>query len=157
MEDKIRTYKQRLDFYYNSLIIYLLFLVFYVLIRGEFSKEKFTVIFKDPILYIVIIFILFFLFVLILNYVRAKKLVFDNGKIILKNRFGQRELTKSEIIFVKFSRERKRFKEDKSHIRIVKLKLLNRKRLLRIRLSEFNNEKDLINEFKHISKEVAAK
>jgi len=157
MEDKIRTYKQRLDFYYNSLIIYLLFLVFYVLIRGEFSKEKFTVIFKDPILYIVIIFILFFLVVLILNYVRAKKLIFDNGKIILKNRFGQRELTKSEIIFVKFSRERKRFKEDKSHIRIVKLKLLNRKRLLRIRLSEFNNEKDLINEFKHISKEVAAK
>ena len=157
MEDKIRTYKQRLDFYYNSLIIYLLFLVFYVLIRGEFSSERFILLFKDPILFIVIIFILFFLFVLATNYIRAKKLIFDNGKIILKNRFGQRELIKSDIIFVRYSRERKRFREDKSQIRTVKLKLKNRKRLLRIRLSEFNNEKELINEFRNIARELSGK
>jgi hypothetical protein len=134
-----------------------LFLVFYVLIRGEFSNEKFTFIFKDPILFIVIIFILFFLFVLAANYIRAKKLIFDNEKIILKNRFGQRELIKSDIIFVRYSRERKRFREDKSQIRIVKLKLKNRKRLLRIRLSEFNNEKELINEFRNIARELSGK
>ena len=157
MEDKIRTYKQRLDFNYNSLIIYLLFLVFYVLIRGEFSSERFILLFKDPILFIVIIFILFFLFVLATNYIRAKKLIFDNGKIILKNRFGQRELIKSDIIFVRYSRERKRFREDKSQIRTVKLKLKNRKRLLRIRLSEFNNEKELINEFRNIARELSGK
>jgi len=152
MSEPVRKYKQKLDFYYNLLIIYLVFLVFYVVIRGEFSEEKFSILIKDPILYIVLLFLLFFIMVLLGNVIRAKVLIFESDKIILKNRFGQRELDKSEIILVRFLRERKRFKEDKSPIRIVKLKLKNRKRFLRIRVSEFNNEKELINEFKNISR-----
>ena len=135
----------------------MLFLVMYVLVRGEFSNEKFSILFKDPILYIVLIFILYFLFMLIMNVLKAKVLLFNGDKIILKNRFGQRELDKSEILFVKFSRERKRNKEDKSHIRIVKLKLKDRKRMLRIRVSEFNNENELIGEFKNISRGLSKK
>jgi hypothetical protein len=96
----------------------------------------------------------FLLIALISNAIRNKTLVFTADKIILKNRFGQRELSKSEILFVRFSRERKRRSEDKSRIRIVKLRLLNRKRLLRIRLSEFNNENELINEFKTIARDI---
>jgi hypothetical protein len=152
-----RKYKSRLDFYYNSLIIYLLFFVAYVLIRGEFSNEKFVILFKDPIIYIILMFIFFFLIALISNAVKSKTLIFNGDKIVLKNRFGQRELNKSEILFVKFSRERKRRSEEKSQIRLVKLKLKNRKRQLRIRLSEFNNEKELINEFKNITKEISGR
>ena len=157
MINEERKYKSRLDFYYNSLIIYLLFFVAYVLIRGEFSNEKFVILFKDPIIYIILMFIFFFLIVLISNAVKSKTLIFNGDKIVLKNRFGQRELNKSEILFVKFSRERKRRSEEKSQIRLVKLKLKNRKRLLRIRLSEFNNEKELINEFKSITKEISGR
>lgn len=157
MINEERKYKSRLDFYYNSLIIYFIFLVLYVLIRGEFSNEKFSILFKDPIIYIILMFIFFFLIMLISNTVKARTLIFRDDKIILKNRFGQRELYKSEILFVKFSGERKRRSDEKSQIRLVKLKLINRKRLLRIRLSEYNNEKELINEFKNISKEVSGK
>ena len=157
MNNETRKYKHKLNFYYNLLIIYMLFLVMYVLVRGEFSNEKFSILFKDPILYIVLIFILYFLFMLIMNVLKAKVLLFNGDKIILKNRFGQRELDKSEILFVKFSRERKRNKEDKSHIRIVKLKLKDRKRMLRIRVSEFNNENELIGEFKNISRGLSKK
>jgi hypothetical protein len=131
--------------------------VAYVLIRGEFSNEKFVILFKDPIIYIILMFIFFFLIVLISNAVKSKTLIFNVDKIVLKNRFGQRELNKSEILFVKFSRERKRRSEEKSQIRLVKLKLKNRKRQLRIRLSEFNNEKELINEFKNITKEISGR
>ncbi|HEY5124312.1 MAG TPA: hypothetical protein VIK14_11305 [Ignavibacteria bacterium] len=157
MINEERKYKSRLDFYYNSLIIYLLFFVLYVLIRGEFSNEKFSILFKDPIIYIIMMFIFFFLIILISNAVKARTLIFKEDKIILKNRFGQRELNKSEILFVRFSGERKRRSEEKSQIRIVKLKLLNRKRLLRIRLSEYNNERELINEFRSIAKEIPGK
>ena len=157
MKAEERKYKSRLDFYYNSLIIYFIFFVAYTLIRGEFSREKFSILLNDPIIYVILIFMIFLLLVLISNAIRAKTLIFTADKIILKNRFGQRELNKSEILLVKFSRERKRRSEDKSLIRIVKLRLLNRKRLLRIRLSEFNNEKELINEFKNIAREITSK
>ncbi len=157
MTTEERKYKSRLDFYYNSLIIYFIFFVAYTLIRGEFSREKFSILLNDPIIYIIISFMVFLLLALISNAIRGKTLIFTADKIILKNRFGQRELSISEILFVRFSRERKRRSEDKSRIRIVKLRLLNRKRLLRIRLSEFNNEKELINEFKNIAREIPAK
>lgn len=147
-----RTYKYRLDFYYISLLIYLTTLILYVLVRGSFSNEKFQVVVQDPIIYIIIIFILFFTAILISNYVRARYLVFDDRKITLKNRFGQRELPYNEIVGIKFSREKKEGRLEKSNIRLVKLKLANRKRLLRIRLSDFQNETKLISEFQQIRK-----
>ncbi len=147
-----RTYKYRLDFYYISLLIYLTTLILYVLVRGSFSNEKFQVVVQDPIIYIISIFILFFTAILISNYVRARYLVFDDRKITLKNRFGQRELPYNEIVGIKFSREKKEGRLEKSNIRLVKLKLANRKRLLRIRLSDFQNETKLISEFQQIRK-----
>jgi hypothetical protein len=147
-----RTYKYRLDFYYISLLIYLTTLILYVLVRGSFSNEKFQVVVQDPIIYIISVFILFFTAILISNYVRARYLVFDDRKITLKNRFGQRELPYNEIVGIKFSREKKEGRLEKSNIRLVKLKLANRKRLLRIRLSDFQNESKLISEFQQIRK-----
>lgn len=147
-----RIYKYRLDFYYTSLLIYLVAFIAYVLLRGSFSNEKFQVVFQDPIIYIFTAFIIFFLIVLISNYVRARYLVFDERKLIIRNRFGQREIPYNEIIGIKFSREKKRNNKEKSNVRLVKLKLLNRKRLLRIRLSDFQNESKLISEFQSLKK-----
>ncbi|MBS1495005.1 MAG: hypothetical protein JST55_15955 [Bacteroidetes bacterium] len=147
-----RTYKYRLDFYYTSLLIYLFVFIAYVILKGSFSDEKFQVVIQDPIIYIFTAFIVFFLIVLISNYIRARYLIFDDRKITLKNRFGQRELPYNEIVGIKFSREKKEGRLEKSNIRLVKLKLSNRKRLLRIRLSDFQNETKLISEFQQIRK-----
>jgi len=151
MEEK-RVYKYRLDFYYKSLIVYLLFFIIYVAIKGNFFEEKFEIVFQDPIIYICLLFILFFLFVLVTNTIRAREIVFEGKKIIIKNRFGQREIMISEIVAIKFSRRKKYKREDKSQIRIAKLKLKNRKRFLRIRLNDFDDTHELMNEFRNISK-----
>ncbi|MBX7045541.1 MAG: hypothetical protein K1X86_06845 [Ignavibacteria bacterium] len=142
-----RIYKYRLDFYYISLVIYLVAFIAYVLLRGSFSNEKFQVVFQDPIIYVITAFIIFFLIVLLSNSIRARYLVFNGRKLTIKNRFGQREIPYNEIVGIKFSREKKFSNKEKSSVRLVKLKLLNRKRLLRIRLSDFHNEAKLISEF----------
>jgi hypothetical protein len=152
-----RVYKYRLDFYYISLFLYLLVFIIYVLLRGSFSNEKFQVVVQDPIIYIFTAFILFFTVVLISNYVRARYLIFDDRKITIKNRFGQREIPYNEITGIKLSREKKRDRTEKSNIRLVKLKLANRRRLLRIRLSDFQNESKLISEFQQIRKGLQTK
>ena len=149
---KERVYKYKLDFYYKSLIIYLVTLIIYILIKGRFFQERFEVVVKDPIIYLIAIFIVFFLVVLIANAVRAREIIFDESKIIFKNRFGQRQVMINEILHVRFSREKLRTKTERSDIRIVKLKLKDRKRLFRIRLNDFQDEQELINEFVKISK-----
>lgn len=151
-----RVYKYKLDFYYKSLIIYLITLIAYILIKGRFFQERFEVVVKDPIIYIIAIFILFFLVVLIANAIRAREIVFDENKIIFKNRFGQRQVLLNEILSVKFSREKRRVREERSEVRIVKLKLRNRKRLLRIRLNDFQDEKELISEFRKIERTITS-
>ena len=97
MEEK-RIYKYRLDFYYKSLIVYFLFFIVYVAIKGNFFEEKFEIVFQDPIIYICMLFILFFLFVLVINTVRAREIIFERNKLIIKNRFGQREILINEIM-----------------------------------------------------------
>jgi hypothetical protein len=151
MEEK-RIYKYRLDFYYKSLIVYFLFFIVYVAIKGNFFEEKFEIVFQDPIIYICMLFILFFLFVLVINTVRAREIIFERNKIIIKNRFGQREILINEIIAIKFSRRKQYRREDRSQVRIAKLKLKNRKRYLRIRLNDFNDTRELMHEFRNISK-----
>ena len=152
-----RTYKYKLDFYYKSLIVYMLFFIVYVIINGEFIAKNFSGLYKDPVTIICFLFILYFLFALLKNTIRAKEIIFLDDQFIIKNRFGQRDILFNDILSIRFSRERRRRYERKSDIGRVKLKLRDRKRYLRIRLSDFLEEKKLIQEFRNISKIISTK
>ena len=111
---KERIYKYKLDFYYKSLIIYLVTLIIYIIIKGRFFHASFEVVVKDPIIYIIAIFILFFLTMLLANTLRAREIIIKENLIIFRNRFGQREVENSDILGVRFSREKKRSRKDRS-------------------------------------------
>lgn len=151
MMETIKVYKYKLDFYYKSLIIYLLFLVSYTLIRGNFSQENFSIVFKDPIIYIALTFVFFAILLLLLNLITSKQLIFEKDKIVLKNRFRQKDILFSDIVYIKFSRERGKKIEGSRKIRIIKLKLKNRKRYIRIRVMDYYDERKMIGDFKKIS------
>ena len=148
-----RTYKYNLDFYYKSLLLYMIFLICYVLLKGSFGDDKFEVVLKDPLIYVVSIFILFFLVVVISAYIRRRVIVFEVDRFLIRNRFGERVILFSDIISMKFSRKRGERKY-RSSVRMVKLKLRGRKRLLRIRLGEFENDIKLYKEFHDINKKL---
>lgn len=133
-----------MDFYYQSLVIYLLFFAAYVIIRGT-TGESFKTLYNDPFFYILILFIFIFLFIVIINIIRAPKIVLKSDRIIFRNRFGEREVLFSDILNVKIGRRRKR--EEELTYRIIKLKLKNRRKLLRIRANDFERGGELINEF----------
>jgi hypothetical protein len=150
--EQIRKYKARLDYYYKLLAIYLLFLVVYSILKGSFVSGEFSLTFHDPIIYMTMLFIIIGLIAWLTALIRGKELEFLIDRFILKNRFGSREILNNDVISVKFSREKKRYKEEKSEIKRVRIKLKDRHRLLRIRVSEFYDERKLINEFKNLSK-----
>ncbi|MBM4157671.1 MAG: hypothetical protein FJ216_02685 [Ignavibacteria bacterium] len=146
-----RIYKYKLDIYYIWLVTSLLFLFVYILIRGRFFSEKFEVVFHDALIYVTLAVILYYLFLLAVNFIRARRIIFESDRIIFKNRFRERQVNFSDIIMIRYSREKKQRNEYKSHIRIVKLKLSTKKRFLRIKVSDFDNENNLLNEFKKIN------
>lgn len=149
-----RIYKYKLDFYYISLIVYTLFLLIYLLINGFLLDKQFKDLYSDPIIYVSLIFIIFFLILLIINVIRAREIVFEETKMIIRNRFGQREILFSEIENLKFSKVRRKRINGirKSEISRVKIYLTNRKRPLRIRINVFWDEKKLLNEFRQLVK-----
>src|SRR5664279_1227711 len=126
MEEKVHKY--RLDFYYQSLVIYLIFFAAYVLIRGR-VENNFKALFDDPIFYILIFFISIFLIVVIINIIRSPMIILQNDRMILKNRFGSREIMFSDIIHVRIGRRRS--PQEEGHYRIIKLKLKHRRRQFR--------------------------
>ena len=150
--EQTRKYKARLDFYYKLLEIYLLFLFVYSVIKGSFVSGEFSLTFHDPIIYMTVLFTSVAVIAWLTALVKGKEIEFFSDRFIMKKRFGSREIQNSEVLSVKFSREKKRFREEKSEIRRVRIKLKDRRRLLRIRVTEFYDEKKLINEFKNLSK-----
>ena len=152
--EQVRIYKYKLDFYYRSLIVYMMFLIVYAVMVGLLFSKQYSDLYKDPIVIISCLFILYYIIVLLTNMMRAKEMIFNDNKIMIKNRFGHREILYSDILLIRFSRERKHRYGERSESRRGKLKLKSRKRYLRIRISEFWDEKKLFNEFKNLSKEI---
>ncbi len=144
-------YKHRMDFYYQSLVIYLLFFAAYVLIKGTIG-ESFRSLYNDPIFYILILFILIFLIIVVMNIIRSPMIILKDDRIIFKNRFGEREVLLSDIINLKIGRIRKR--DEEMTYRIIKLKLKNRRKQLKIRANDFERGGELINEFLKIKQPV---
>jgi hypothetical protein len=142
-----KVHKHRMDFYYQSLVIYLLFFAAYVLVRGTVG-ESFKDLYNDPIFYILILFITIFLVIVIMNIIRAPMIILKDDRIIFKNRFGSREVMFSDIINIKIGRRRKA--DEEMTYRIIKLKLKNRRRQLRIRANDFERGNELIKEFLRI-------
>lgn len=134
-----------MDIVYQSLVIYFMFFVIYALIKGNFFEEKFELVFNDPLIFILVAFIVVFLFIMILNIIRSPKIILSDDRIIFKNRFGSREVFFNEIMNVKISRKRRRTED--GDYRTIKIKLRNRRKLLRIRANEFEKGHELIKEF----------
>jgi len=155
--EQSRIYKYKLDFYYKSLIVYMLFLIVYVTLNDVVLSKQFKELYHDPIIYISLLFIVFFLVLLIVATISAKEMIFENDRIIIKNRFGKREIIFEDILSIRFSRERKMRIDNRSNIGRVRLRLKNRQRDLRIRLSVFWDEKKLISEFRNLAKSVVSR
>ena len=136
-----------MDFYYQSLVIYLIFFVLYVILRGSL-ENNFRALFNDPIFYILVVFNVIFLVIVVINIIRSPMIILKADRIILKNRFGSREIQFSDILHVRIGR--KRSSPDDGHYRIIKLKLAHRRRQFRIRANDFERGDKLIKEFLNI-------
>ena len=147
-----RIFKYKLDFYYQQALLYLVTLVLYAGIRGTFEFERLPSMVSDPILYIIILFVIISFVVLLLNRARERKLVIAHDRIIFHNKYRDREVLISDIEWFHIGRERTVRTAGRSQMIIFKMKL--RRRLFRIRLGRYEREKELLNEMQRLGEQL---
>ena len=147
-----KVYKYKLDFYYQQSLSYLLVFLIYAGIRGSYFEDRFTLVFSDPIVYIMILFVALSLATLILNLVRNRKLIIEDDRIIFHSRHRDREIKLSDIEWMHIGREM--LVQTAGRFQLVVFKMKARRRLFRIRVGRYERDRELVAEMERIAERV---
>lgn len=148
--DAVYTYK--LDFYYQQTLIYLATLILYVVIKGTIVEDQFTVIYRDPLIYIIALFVLFSAIVLLLNRIRDRKLIVRSDELVFHSRRRDRRLPVAEIEWMHIGRER--LVQTAGRYQVVVVKIKDRRRPYRIRIGRYEREGELLEHMERIAQGV---
>ncbi len=150
-----KIYKYNVSFYYQSTIIYFIVFVLYMLIRGEFVEGSFKLITKDPIIYLFGVIVVSSIFSLLYNVYKNRLLEISENEISFVNRFRSKSFRISDIKWIRISRKRKPSK--KSLLRLVSIKLNNRRRPIVLRPSDYENSDELLTFFNEMKTRIETK
>jgi len=137
-------FKYKLDFYYQQSLIYLVTLIIYTGIVGTFIEDSLTVVFHDPILYIIVFFVLQSFTLLLLNKIRDRKLIISDSTITFQSRFKKLSIALKDVEWIHIGKERG--VQTAGRFQVVIIKLKGRRRTFRIRIGRYEREKELIKE-----------
>ena len=144
----INIFKYNTSFYYQSTIIYLVVFVLYLIIRGEFVEDSFTLITRDPVLYFLALIVLISVAALVYNLFKDKHIEITEDTIRFIDRFKTREYNFDEIKQIKFSRQRRAI--NASGFKTVRIKTNTKKLPIMIRLSDYENQEELFKQIEQI-------
>lgn len=144
MSETEKVFKYKLDFYYQSALIYLVTLIVYGGIRGNFVEAKFEYVFNDPLMYVIVFFVVMSLVVLLLNYIQKRRLIVADAAILFKNRFHERRVDVGDIEWVHIGRESR--VQTGGRFQVIVFKLKEKRRFLRIRVGRYERERELVAE-----------
>lgn len=152
MDDK-NVYKYNMSFYYQSTIIYFIVFVVYLLIRGQFIEDYYTLVTKDPIIYLLAAIVLVSLFSLLYNIYKNKHLEIAEDGIYFVDRFKKRSFLFKEMQSVKISKSKTERMSSKA-FGLIRIKLKNRRRLLIIRPYDYEKQNELLTRFQQIKEKL---
>ena len=147
-----KEFKYKLDFYYQQTLIYLVALVLYAFIRGNFVEDQFTLIYRDPIVYIMVLFFLVSLVVLLLNLLRDRKLIIEEDRIIFHSRKRERIIRVEDMEWMHIGRER--LVQTAGRFQLIVFKIKHRRRIFRIRVGRYERNHELVFEMEKIAARV---
>lgn len=149
MSDQIKTFKYKLDFYYQSALIYVGTLIIYGGVRGSFIEKRFEYILDDPLVYVIVFFVVMSVVTLILNLIRNRRLIITADAIIFKHRWHEREIKITDIEWMHIGRESR--VQTSGRFQVIVFKLKGRRRVFRIRVGRYEHDRELVAEMNRIA------
>lgn len=142
-----------MSFYYQSTIIYFIVFVIYVIIRGQFVDDSYTLVTKDPIIYVLGIIVLISMITLLFNLFKNRQLQIAEDGIHFIDRFKKRSFQFTEMKRVNISKVR-RTGFSNNAFQLIRIKLSSRRRPLIIRPYDYENQNELLNRFHEIKNKI---
>jgi hypothetical protein len=151
---QVKVFTQRLDFYWQFISVYAIALFIYFFLKGMFFEATFIKVVRDPVVILLAVFIIGSAFALMYNAFRKRSIVVGKDYLIFKNRFSERKFQLTDIIAITVGREILPRSRGTRIIRIIRIKIKNRKRFVKIRTSSFWNSKELVNSLMSLKKAI---
>lgn len=149
MTEQEKVFRYKLDFYYQQALMYLVTLILYGGIRGNFVEAKFEYVVDDPLMYVIMFFVVTSFVTLGLNYLRNRRLIIAGDTMIFKHRWHERRVGVHDIEWMHVGREAR--VQTGGRFQVIVFKLKNKRRLFRIRVGRYEREKELLEEMNRIS------
>lgn len=144
-------FKHKLDIYYISVIAYGTISLVYVIISGGVIGEKFEVVWRDPIVYLLAICWLVSIVALVAMAVVKRQISVSQDEIIFHSRLRKLVVKPEDVKWIVITRERRtRLRE--AALPALRLKLKSRKRALWLRPAGFEKSGELVAAIKEWSK-----
>ena len=147
-----KVFRYRLEFYYQQAILYMVTLILYSGIRDTVKYDRLPGLGVDPILYIIIVFVLISSTVLVVNKIRGRKLIIANDKLIFHQRYRDRAIPFANIEWMYIGRER--LVRTAGRFQVVVFKIKDRRRLFRIRIGRYERDAELLQEMHRVAGRV---
>lgn len=142
MSEKV--YEQRHDLYYVGTIAYLVTLILYVVVTGSLIGEEFTVVWQDPIVYLLALVSLVSLVGLLVAVVLDKRIIVRENEILFVTRFKERKIANDQVEWIAFTRgSRGKVRQGQAE-RAARMKLKDRRRRLWLRPSLFGDADEML-------------
>ncbi|MFA6233067.1 MAG: hypothetical protein WC824_02610 [Bacteroidota bacterium] len=151
------SFKHRNDLYYITLLVYVAFAVLYIVITGTISDGSVEFGLKDPVIYIIAAFIVHALVMLLTSVVRNRRLVITEDALVFASRFHERFVPFGDIERITLKREHRRLTNSKlgdSKFAVIKLHVAGRRRVLRLRVANYEREKELYQMLKKLKHDL---
>ncbi len=152
MSQPERIFSYKLDFSYQSALLYLLTLIAYGGIRGSIVEAKFEYVLDDPLMYVIVAFVLMSFVSLALNAIRNRKLIVTDDALIFRTRFKERRIPVEAIEWMHVGREAR--VRTGGRFQVIVFKLRGRRRLFRIRVGRYERDRELVGEMHRIAARV---
>jgi hypothetical protein len=130
----------------------LLTLIVYGGIRGNFVEAKFEYVLNDPLMYVIVFFVLMSLVTLALNALRNRRLVITHDAVIFRHRWNDRRIGIDEMEWMHIGREVG--VQTGGRFQVVVFKIKERRRLYRIRVGRYEHERELVHEMHALAARV---
>jgi hypothetical protein len=152
METPELVHKRKNDLYYIALLMYVAFGTVYVLITGTITNDTVEFGFRDPVVYIIGLFVVYTLAMLLYNLVRDQRIVLTSQRIVFRTRFKERSIFHDHILRIVLKRERRKLYG--GTLAVVRLRIPGRRRWIRIRVANYERERELYQAFKQLKHEL---
>jgi hypothetical protein len=151
--ERSKIFAYRLDFYWHAIALYAVALLIYALLKGSIVSGSLTIALYDPVVLVLGAVVIGSATFSLVNWYMQRSVEVGETFIRFRNRFRTRTISYRDVLWLSVGKQKLTRMSGAYHM--VKIRLAQRRRLLRIRPSLYENDAELVQMFIALKRRIA--